>query len=143
MIARDLPSYCTWNIDRHGKRRVRFRKGYYSTYLSGVPYSDSFMQQYHAALDGKLRQAEKLQEDVGVRGTIDDVIKSFYRSTDYMKLKTSTRKVRWNTLERFALQHGKKRVAMLTAAHVKAIIGDMADRPGAANNLIKALRVLL
>lgn len=33
--------------------------------------------------------------------------------------------------------------ATLTAAHVKAILGDMADRPGAANNLLKALRVLL
>ena len=32
---------------------------------------------------------------------------------------------------------------MLTAAHVKAIIGDKSDRPGAANNLLKALRVLL
>jgi hypothetical protein len=51
MIARDLPIYCTWNTDRHGKRRVRFRKGYYSTYLTGVPYSDGFMQQYHAALN--------------------------------------------------------------------------------------------
>ncbi len=143
MIARDLPSYCTWNTDRHGKRRVRFRKGYYSTYLSGIPYSDSFMQQYHAALDGRLRKAERLQTDVAERGTIDAVIASFYRSTDYVKLKLSTQKVRRNMLERFGLQHGKKRVALLTAAHVKAIIGDMADRPGAANGLLKALRVLL
>ena len=143
MIARDLPTFCTWNIDRHGKKRVRFRKDYYSTYLSGVPYSEGFMQQYHAALDGKLRLAEKAQEEFSARGTIDEVIRSFYRSSDYMKLKASTRKVRWNTLERFALEHGKKRVALLTAAHMKAIIGSMADRPGAANNLLKALRVLL
>jgi hypothetical protein len=23
----DLPKYCSWNVDQHGKRRVRFRKG--------------------------------------------------------------------------------------------------------------------
>jgi integrase len=143
MIARDLPIFCTWNTDRHGKRRVRFRKGYYSTYLTGVPYSEGFMQQYHAALDGKQRQIELQQEEIIGRGTIDSVIVSFYRSTDYLKLKPTTRKVRRNMLERFRTQHGKKRVALLTAAHVKAIIGDMADRPGAANNLLKALRVLL
>ena len=32
---------------------------------------------------------------------------------------------------------------MLTAAHLKAIIGEMAERPDAANNLLKVLRVLL
>jgi integrase len=46
-------------------------------------------------------------------------------------------------LERFREQHGKKRVALLTPAHIKAILGDMAERPGAANGLLKALRVLL
>jgi integrase len=51
--------------------------------------------------------------------------------------------VRKNVLEKFRVLHGKKRVALLTAAHLKAIIGDMADRPGAANNLLKVLRVLL
>jgi integrase len=46
-------------------------------------------------------------------------------------------------LEKFRVLHGKKRVGLLTAAHLKAIVGDMADRPGAANNLLKVLRVLL
>ncbi|TIW27824.1 MAG: hypothetical protein E5V81_04130 [Mesorhizobium sp.] len=32
---------------------------------------------------------------------------------------------------------------MLERKHVKAIIGGMADRPHAANNLLKALRLLL
>jgi hypothetical protein len=34
-----LPEYCSWNCDRHGKRRVRFRKAGFSTYLSGTPWS--------------------------------------------------------------------------------------------------------
>jgi integrase len=143
MIARALPKYCSWNTDRHGRQRVRFRKGFYSTYISGVPYSDDFMQRYHVALDGNAQLLQDFKEDRIEPGTIDAVIVNFYHSTDYMKLKASTQKVRRNMLERFREKHGKKRVALLTPAHVKAIIGDMAERPGAANGLLKALRVLL
>ena len=143
MIARALPKYCSWNTDRHGRKRVRFRKGFYSTYLSGVPYSDDFMQRYHAALDGDARQLQNFKEDHIEPGTIDAVIVNFYRSTDFLKLKHTTQRVRKNVLEKFRVLHGKKRVALLTAAHLKAIIGDMANRPGAANNLLKVLRVLL
>jgi hypothetical protein len=32
-----LPKYCGWNTDHHGKRRVRFRKNGFSTYLIGTP----------------------------------------------------------------------------------------------------------
>jgi integrase len=143
MIARNLPKYCSWNTDRHGKRRVRFRKGFYSTYLAGIPYAEDFMQRYHAALDGDAQQLQEFKDARVGPGTIDEVIVNFYRSTDFAKLKASTRKVRRNMLERFREQHGKKRVALLTPAHIKAILGDMAERPGAANGLLKALRVLL
>ena len=47
-----LPKHCSWNYDRHGKRRVRFRKGGFSAYLTGTPWSEDFMRQYAAALDG-------------------------------------------------------------------------------------------
>lgn len=143
MIARDLPLHCTWNTDRHGKKRVRFRKGFYSIYLSGVPYSEEFMRQYHVALDGRLSQTASMPDARVEQGTIDAVVENFYRSTDFVKLKANTQKVHMNMLEKFRGQHGRKRVAHLTPAHVKAIIGDMVDRPGAANGLLKALRVLL
>jgi integrase len=143
MIARALPKYCSWNTDRHGRKRVRFRKGFYSTYLSGIPYAEDFMQRYHAALEGNARQLETLKEHRIEPGTIDAVIVNFYRSTDFQKLKYTTQRVRKNVLEKFRVLHGKKRVALLTAAHLKSIIGDMADRPAAANNLLKVLRLLL
>jgi hypothetical protein len=47
-----LPKHCAWNYDRHGKRRVRFRKAGFSTYLAGIPWSEDFMRQYAAALEG-------------------------------------------------------------------------------------------
>ena len=143
MIARALPKYCSWNTDRHGRKRVRFPKGFYSTYLAGIPYAEDFMRCYHAALDGNARHLDALKEDGVEPGTIDAVIVNFYRSTDFQKLKHTTQRVRKNVLEKFREAHGKKRVSLLTAAHLKAIIGDMADRPEAANNLLKVLRILL
>jgi hypothetical protein len=39
-----LPKHCSWNTDQHGKRRVRFRKGGFTTYLGGIPWSEDFMR---------------------------------------------------------------------------------------------------
>ena len=41
-----LPRYCSYNTDRHGKQRVRFRKDGFSTYLTATPWSEDFMRQY-------------------------------------------------------------------------------------------------
>ena len=47
-----LPKHCGWNADQHGTCRVRFRKGGFTTYLTGIPWSEDFMRQYAAALEG-------------------------------------------------------------------------------------------
>jgi hypothetical protein len=43
----------------------------------------------------------------------------------------------------FRAEHGDKPVARVGRAHVKDIIGAKADKPEAANNLLKVLRVML
>ena len=54
-----LPKYCGLNTDRHGKRRVRFRKGGFAPPIpTGTPWSDDFMRQYATALDGVKAQAK-------------------------------------------------------------------------------------
>ena len=55
-----LPKHCAWNTDRHGRRRVRFRKGDFSTYLSGIPWGEDFMRAYAAALEGVKAQAANI-----------------------------------------------------------------------------------
>ena len=47
-----LPKYCSYNKDRHGTRRVMFRRRGFATYLTGTPWSDDFMRQYAVAIDG-------------------------------------------------------------------------------------------
>jgi hypothetical protein len=66
-----LPKHCSWNDDRHGGRRVRFRRRGVSIYLHGTPWSDDFMRQYAAALDGVKAQATNIGAARTVPGTVN------------------------------------------------------------------------
>ncbi len=138
-----LPKYCGWNTDHHGKRRVRFRKGGFSTYLTGTPWSEEFMRAYATALDGVAAQASNIGEARTTPGSINALVVSYYRSPEFRGLKASTQKARRYIIEAFRNEHGDKPVRLLGRAHIKDIIGSKADTPQAANNLLKVLRILL
>jgi integrase len=138
-----LPKFCCWNTDRHGRRRVRFRKGGFTAYLTGTPWSGDFMRQYAAALDGVKAQRAEIGAGRTKPGSFDALCVSYYRSPEFRGLKPSTQGVRRNILERFRIAHGGKPVNLLGRAHIKDIIGAKANTPEAANNLLKVLRVLL
>ena len=137
-----LPRHCSWNVDRHGTRRVRFRKRGFSTYLTGTPWSDDFMRQYAAALQGVKAQANSIGADRTIAGTINALIVSYYKLV-FPRLKASTQAMRRNILERFRREHGEKPVRLFKREHVAAIIAAKANTPEAANNLLKVLRHLL
>lgn len=138
-----LPKYCSYNRDRHGKNRVRFRKAGYSVYLQGVPWSEAFMRAYGDALAG----LKPTQEGVGTErtrpGSISALLVRYYRSPEYNRLAESSKVMRRRILEKFREKHGNKMVRNLERKHVKDIIGSMSDRPQAANNLLKFLKVIL
>jgi len=140
-----LPKHCGWNVDQHGKRRVRFRKGAFSTYLNGVPWSDDFMRQYAAALEGVTAKAGNIGAARTKPGSFDALCVSYYRSSEFRNLKLSTQRARRNIIERFRSDdgNGAKPVNRLGRAEIKDIIGAKADTPEAANSLLKVLRLLL
>jgi integrase len=139
-----LPKYCGWNLDREdGKRRVRFRWRGFSTYLTGTPWSEHFMRQYAAALDGVKAQASNIGAKRTIPGSFDALCVSYYRSPEFRGLKANTQAVRRNVIERFRVEHGTKPIGRLGRAHIKDIIGAKASTPEAANNLLKVLRVIL
>ena len=71
-----LPKHCTWAYDRHGKRRVRFNRKGFSTYLTDTPWSETFMRQYAAALDGQKVMADSI--GIGTRpNTLGALIKAY------------------------------------------------------------------
>jgi integrase len=140
-----LPKHCCWNVDRHGKRRVRFRKNGFTTYLSGTPWSEDFMRQYATALDGVKEQTNNnIGADLRTKpGSFNALCVSYYRSPEFRGLKASTQTMRRNIIERFRRDHGTKPLKGLGRVHIQQIIGDKAATPEAANNLLKVLRVLL
>jgi len=137
-----LPKYCSWNTDRRGHRFVRFRKDGFSAYLTGTPWSENFMRQYAAALDGVQEQTAVIGGERTKPGTVNALIVSYYKLV-FPTLKPSTQRMRRNILERFRREHGDKPVARLEQHHIASIIAAKASTPEAGNNLRKVLRQLL
>src|SRR6516165_10942693 len=70
-----LPKHCGWNTDRHGRRRVRFRLRGFSTYLTGTPWSEDFMRQYAAALEGV--RAPNIGAERTIAGTVNALVAAY------------------------------------------------------------------
>jgi site-specific recombinase XerD len=121
---------------------VRFRKGGALVYLVGSPWSEGFMRQYAAALEGAESAAEAIGAGRIIPGSINELIAS-YRRLVFPTLAHSTQENRRRILEAFGGEHGNKRVAQLEHEHVAAIIAAKKDTPHAANSLRKVLRLLL
>jgi hypothetical protein len=138
-----LPKHCSFNFDRHGKRRVRFRNSGFSAYLTGTPWSEDFMRQYAAALDGVKTQTSNIGAGRTIPSSLDALAVAYYRSADFANLKPSTQGQRRNVIEKFRAEHGTKPIKSLSRAHIKAIIQAKAATPEAANHLLKVLSVML
>jgi integrase len=138
-----LPKHCCWNTDQRGNRYVRFRKGAFTTNLTGIPWSEDFMRQYATALEGV---NSKATGNIGAErtrpGSFNALVVSYYRSPDFLGLKPNSKMHRRNIIERFRHEHGDKPINRLTRAHIMEIIGAKANTPASANNLLKVLCLL-
>lgn len=150
-----LPKHCAWNKDQHGKRRVRFRKGGFSTYLTGTPWSDDFMRQYAAALDGVKAQASNIGSSRTVAGTVAALVAAYLDPASSSPFKTGapeTQRTRRNILENFREEHGDKpiyraensgrRVMLLTREHMQRIVNAKATTPFAQRNFLNTVRAM-
>src|SRR6266478_10087049 len=108
-----LPRFCGWNVDRHGKRRVRFRRRGFTRYIPGIPWSPSFMEAYGKALEGVTAQVSSVGASRTLPGSVNALIVSYYRSPEFRGLRTSTQTVRRNIIESFRREHGDKPLARL------------------------------
>jgi integrase len=137
-----LPKHCSWNVDRHGVRRVRFRRAGFSTYLTGTPWGEDFMRQLAAAIDG-VKAPIQIGAARTLPGSFDALCVDYYKSPEFHGLAESTQRQRRNVLENFRTLHGTKPVKGLGRTHIKEILGAKANTPEAANHLLKVLRGVL
>jgi len=132
-----LPRYATVFADRHGTRRIRFRrKGWPSVYVHAQPGTPEFTQAYYEWLN-----TEPMKP--GASGVIphsfDDLIGRYYQTAEFAELKPLTHKAYRSILEQFRERYGDMSAATIKARHLTDIFDMMRDRPTQANNLRKRL----
>lgn len=139
-----LPKYVTRFVDRHGKPRYRFRrKGQTPRYFQAEYGTPEFEAEYDACLRGEAAPKIEVGKHRVKPGTIADLVRRYYAAPEFTGLAESTKATYRNQLDRFRDKHGDKRVRLIERRHIKAIIGGMSDRPGAANSLLARLKLLM
>ena len=134
-------------VDRHGRTRHYFRRAQGPRLpLPGLPGSTEFMAAYQAALHNKTllnQPAEERQR--GAPGTFDRLVQLYLSSPEFLRLGSSTQTAYQRVIERFIADEriGHRLVAEMRREHVKRMIAKRADTPGAANDLLKKIRILV
>jgi integrase len=128
-------------VDRHGRPRFYLRRaGHKAVPLPGLPGSQEFNDAYDATMAGSLPVV------IGASrtrlGTIEDAVARYFGSTKFRdEFRPSTQAMRRAILERFRVEHGDKRIAMLHTDHVVKLLAKL--KPFAQRNMLKTLRGLM
>lgn len=136
---RNLPHVTSYR-DRHGKLRWRFRRGGIDRATAALYGSPEWLAWYQAALEGAAPQIGAARTRPG---SINALAVAYYASAEWAGLAPTTQRTYRGIIDRFRDQHGNRAVRDLEARHVRALLDRMADRPTAANNLLKVLRNLM
>jgi integrase len=135
--------YVVEDIDRNGNVRRYFRrKGRLKIRLRGQLGSEEFMRAYSAALKGRDLSAVRKPSSQGKAsvGSLKWLCEAYYGSAEFKRLDSRTARVRRNMLDALCRKDGEKPAHLMEVRHVRAIRDSRADRPEAANEILKALR---
>ena len=136
--------YLVEDVDRHGNVRVYFRrKGQRKIRLTGLPGSDQFMEAYRKCLAGL--QAPDPKQSKGIRaakGSFKWLCEEYFASAEFKQLDLKTGLVRRRLLDRLCQLYGDKPASRVEPIHIRKMRDSLADKPEAANSLLKALRQL-
>lgn len=127
--------------DRHGKQRIYFRDRKSKVLrvpLRGPVGSAEFWEDYNDAARGAVRI--KSGHTRAKRDSVRWLVEQYYQSAAFNEMSRGYRRTRRGILEKFCEKYGEKWFAKLESKNVRKIRDSMIDRPGAANNLLKALR---
>lgn len=136
----DLP-FIQAITDRHGRRRYYFRrKGSPRVTLPGAPGAPEFVAAYQEAL--KRPACVEPPKGVG-RGTFSALCREYQASDEFDRLAPLTQREMRYVINKLEAEHGPKAVATLARRHILRWRDEMKDRPGAANKMLRIVKVLL
>jgi integrase len=130
--------------DRHGRQRHYFRRNRGARIpLPGLPGSAEYTAAYQDALsDEKPRLEAKWR---GSPGTFARLAQDYYASADFARLRPATAARYRQDIDKLvhdeSISH--RLVRQMRRQHVSVIVAKRRDRPGAANDALKKLRILL
>lgn len=134
-------------VDHTGRARYYFRrKGGKRVPLRGMPGSDLFMSDYAAALAGRVEPAPRRPDaKAAVDRSIDRLLDLYFQSPDFLTMKPGTQKAYRRVFVRWVVEQkiGHRPVEGMRREHISAMIAKRSDRPGAANDLLKKIRLLM
>ncbi|MFU1681219.1 hypothetical protein ACM258_00170 [Phaeobacter piscinae] len=126
-------------LDRHGKRRWRYRKKGLSIELGTNYASKEFLRRYEDAVSDVERPKSERRV---LKHSFYSLSEKYYQSSAYEKLAASTRKKYRRTLESFLAEYGEKSAATIKLRHVRKILNDLHNTPSIANQLLLLLQCL-
>ena len=148
MAGIDL-EYVNIQRDRHARERYHyFRRNGRRWTLPGEPLSEEYMAEYRrlkTETDPSAAPAAEAPADKRDfrRGTFGRLITDFLASGQFKELKPRTKAEYERVCEVLSERHGDKRVAKIRRRHVRRIRDEKADAPGAANTVLRMMKILL
>ncbi|MET0568319.1 MAG: tyrosine-type recombinase/integrase [Hyphomicrobiaceae bacterium] len=134
---RDRQGCVTYYYFRRHGRRWR---------LPGELWSEEFMAEYRRLTElSSTTPATQAPTDKRhyAPGTFGALVQDYLATAVYKEKKPSTRSEYRRVLESLQDQHGDKRVHMIKKRHIRKIRDDRAETPGAANTIVRMLKLVL
>jgi integrase len=98
------------------------------------------MDAYERALSGAVPTKEAVTSIEAKKDSLKGLCETYYKTSEFRRLDDRTKRVGRNILDDLCRRHGEKPADRLEPRHVRTLRDEKADRPEAANALIKALR---
>lgn len=137
------PRYVHGFIDRNGTSRYYYRRHGKRTALPGLPWSPEFMAAY-AMAEAKAPQGPK---QIGIErtlpGSINALAVAYVNSAAFQNLGKATQTTYRGLLDNFRIEHGNRSALSLDRRAISALIAQKADKPAAASNRLRIIRLLL
>ena len=150
MTSASLP-YVDVRRDRNGRPTYWFFRRHGRLWrLPGQPLSEEFAVEYQrliAYTHGLVAAAETANAPLDKRtyppGTFGALVREYLWCARFKQLKPRTKAEYTRVLESLQRLHGDKRVANLRRRHIRKMRDERADTPGAANTILRMLKIVL
>ncbi len=130
--------------DRLGVQRHYFNKrGSARTALPGMPGSREFMAVYQDCLNSVPAAPPKPKLVRPAKGSMSELIVRYYASAAFKNLSAITQSTYRNEIKKIEQAHGNKPVELLDRKGIKLLVAKKAETPGAANKLLRTMRMLM